>query len=240
MALSHLPLGRMEARREAGGGGRGGAKARKAVMQRSPSESPKEVFAFEFWRSECSRGWASSVCVHPVPPRSASLVAVRWRDPDAACYMGSDLHYSCGLEVVRWRASRFTVQLVLELPRDAVGHIWVRFPAPATHEGDGDSDGDSGSEEAARGNCAFEHDENIDRCEQHIAFDRRQARCAAPARLLRPRAKAKGGAPPFRGGVFQRVCARLVFFCLVWHTTSMQLSACISYNPISFTDSPGL
>lgn len=82
VALSHLPLGRMEARREAGGGGGGGTSTR-VLQQRSPSDSNKEVFAFEFWRSECSRGWASSVCVHPVPPRSASLVAVRWRDPYA-------------------------------------------------------------------------------------------------------------------------------------------------------------
>jgi hypothetical protein len=102
VALAHLPLGRMEARREAGGysaggpgdgprtpgarGGPGGARghAHKGarLLQRSPSESTREVFAFEFWRSQCSRGWASSVCVHPVPPRSASLVAVRWRDPE--------------------------------------------------------------------------------------------------------------------------------------------------------------
>jgi len=136
VALSHLPLGRMEARRAAGGGGGGvavggwgwgggggggggrgaggggGGGSRENLIEHSPSESPKEVFAFEFWRSQCSRGWASSVCVHPVPPRSASLVAVRWRDPDKASYLGSDLHYSCGAELSRWDASEDTVQVV--------------------------------------------------------------------------------------------------------------------------------
>ena len=55
VALSHLPMGRMEERRAAGGGGAGGQgeeRKRKRVVQRSPSDSPKEVFAFEFWRSQ--------------------------------------------------------------------------------------------------------------------------------------------------------------------------------------------
>ena len=113
--------------------------ARISSSPRSPSETPKEVFAFEFWRSQCSRGWASSVCVHPVPPRSASLVAVRWREPSKASYLGSDVHYSCGLELVSWTAAAdgMSVHLTLELPRLAVGHIWVRFPAPLGVEGDG-------------------------------------------------------------------------------------------------------
>ena len=113
--------------------------ARISSSTRSPSETPKEVFAFEFWRSQCSRGWASSVCVHPVPPRSASLVAVRWREPSKASYLGSDVHYSCGLELVSWTAAAdgMSVHLTLELPRLAVGHIWVRFPAPLGVEGDG-------------------------------------------------------------------------------------------------------
>ena len=130
----------MEARRAAGGRAVEDAGGRKKVLvSRSPSDTNKEVFAFEFWRSQCSRGWsalpltcftcftcvtggtcftgtkvqiltpealratrASSVCVHPVPPRSASLVAVRWRDPTKASYLGSDLHYSCGLELSRY------------------------------------------------------------------------------------------------------------------------------------------
>jgi hypothetical protein len=139
----------MEARRAAGGRAVEDAGGRKKVLvSRSPSDTNKEVFAFEFWRSQCSRGWcarqltcftcftcvacgtcftcftcgtcvtgtkvqiltaevlratrASSVCVHPVPPRSASLVAVRWRDPMKASYLGSDLHYSCGLELSRY------------------------------------------------------------------------------------------------------------------------------------------
>jgi hypothetical protein len=159
----------MEARRAAGGRAVEDAGGRKKVLvSRSPSDTNKEVFAFEFWRSQCSRGWcarqltcftcftcvtcftgtkvqiltpealratrASSVCVHPVPPRSASLVAVRWRDPMKASYLGSDLHYSCGLELSRysvyllyWYKStntdatqapggRQTVRMTLELP----------------------------------------------------------------------------------------------------------------------------
>jgi hypothetical protein len=57
----------------------------------------------------CYTGWASSVCVQPVPPRSASLVAVRWRDPLRASYLGSDLHYSCGLELARWKVYLWTI-----------------------------------------------------------------------------------------------------------------------------------
>jgi hypothetical protein len=75
VSLSHLPMGRMEERRAAGGGGGAGGGKRKRVVQRSPSASPKEVFAFEFWRSHCSRGWASSVCVQPVLLMCCSCVA---------------------------------------------------------------------------------------------------------------------------------------------------------------------
>jgi len=63
-----------------------------------------------------------------IPPHGVVLVAVRRVQTDRPCYMGSNLHISQGLEVAGWEASADSLELLLERPGRASGHLELSLP----------------------------------------------------------------------------------------------------------------
>ena len=68
---------------------------------RCAPSSGELVHSFDFWSKNTSRGWASTICAPSIRPHSCVVLAVRRRKFDEACFLGSDLHISCGKEVTR-------------------------------------------------------------------------------------------------------------------------------------------
>jgi alpha-galactosidase len=60
-----------------------------------------------------------------VPPHGGVVLAVRKVIPNEPLYLGSDLHFSQGLEVSRWQPSGTGLELELNLPRQAQGNIYL-------------------------------------------------------------------------------------------------------------------
>jgi alpha-galactosidase len=70
------------------------------------------------------RGVAAHGCV---------LLAVRRLQEGRAQYLGSDLHFSQGLEVAEWREEAQFLEMKLRLPRTAAGELLLKLPfEPAT------------------------------------------------------------------------------------------------------------
>ncbi|NPA26620.1 MAG: hypothetical protein GXO36_03345, partial [Chloroflexi bacterium] len=65
---------------------------------------------------------------HSVPPHGVWLFAVRPVQPHQAQYLGSDLHYSQGREVLHWHAGKHDVTLELRKDGHQQGHIWLALP----------------------------------------------------------------------------------------------------------------
>eukprot|EP00959_Pyramimonas_sp_CCMP1952_P454420 9469885-Pyramimonas_sp.AAC.2 len=94
------------------------------------------LHVFDFWAGEYSQAelHESSVTMLDPPselgPHSALLYAVRPLVPGKAAYVGSDLHFSCGKELVSWKgqkAGEITLELNIE-ERSSSGHVWLHLP----------------------------------------------------------------------------------------------------------------
>jgi alpha-galactosidase len=91
-------------------------------------DAQKIYLGREFWSG---RG----VCLGPegqrfpaVPAHGAVLAAVRAVSPAAPAYLGSDLHFSQGLEVYGWHSQPGTVEIELARPGQAAGEIELYLP----------------------------------------------------------------------------------------------------------------
>jgi hypothetical protein len=62
-----------------------------------------------------------------IPAHGSILLAVRALE-DKVQYVGSDLHFSQGAEVVESKVTRNGLQMRLRLKREAEGNIWLVLP----------------------------------------------------------------------------------------------------------------
>jgi alpha-galactosidase len=69
-----------------------------------------------------------TVNMPPLPAHGCALIAVRRRDGVHPAYIGSDLHVSQGLEVARWQPAAGGLELEMNLPRRAIGNIYLGLP----------------------------------------------------------------------------------------------------------------
>ncbi|KAK3261905.1 hypothetical protein CYMTET_29214, partial [Cymbomonas tetramitiformis] len=135
-----------------------------------------EVHALDFWGAEyfatrlCSAGRAAgeagtpgppSILLNPqgqpprvLPPHSAQLFALRASTAGRASYLGSDVHFSCGMEVSKWEdsvghdggASCLSAHFNLA-GRSTEGRVWLHLP-PSSHQS-----GQEAAEIAVTGNA---------------------------------------------------------------------------------------
>ncbi|HSF81503.1 MAG TPA: glycoside hydrolase family 36 protein [Anaerolineales bacterium] len=65
-----------------------------------------------------------------IPAHGVALLAVRRLRPGVPTYLGSDLHISQGLEVSAWEPATAGLNLQLQRPGRALGHLELSLPAP--------------------------------------------------------------------------------------------------------------
>ncbi len=88
---------------------------------------PDEAIALSFWDGRLMEIQAGIFTPPPIPAHGSILLALRsWED--RAQYIGSDLHFSQGAEVVEWKATRNALRVGLRLGREAEGNIWLALP----------------------------------------------------------------------------------------------------------------
>lgn len=83
----------------------------------------------EFWSGKT--GVINGECAFEfpgVPPHGCVLLAVRRLEPGKTQYLGSDLHFSQGVEVAEWREDERGFNIILRLPRTASGSVFLKSP----------------------------------------------------------------------------------------------------------------
>jgi len=91
-----------------------------------------KYFAREFWNDVSTKISEKFLTVNQIPAHGVQLLALRPARAEQACYLGSDLHISQGLEVAQWSAVLPNISLRLERPGKAQGHIELYLPRPPT------------------------------------------------------------------------------------------------------------
>jgi alpha-galactosidase len=82
----------------------------------------------DFWRETTGViGAGESYSAGMIPAHGCTLVALR-RQTAEATYLGSNLHYSMGMEVAEWQATETEVNFTLRLPRQTEGRVWLALP----------------------------------------------------------------------------------------------------------------
>ena len=103
-----------------------------AAVRVSPAdyrlEDGEYVFR-EFWSGIHGKlDWKKPFEFPGVPAHGCVLMAVRRLVKQTVQYLGSDLHFSQGVEVAGWREDKQTIEINLRLPRMASGNIYIRAP----------------------------------------------------------------------------------------------------------------
>ena len=86
-------------------------------------------FYREFWSGqigECSE--KDPIRFRAVPAHGCVLIALRRKVAEKAAYLGSDLHFSQGIELAEWLETNDEVNVTLRLPRSAGGKIFLYLP----------------------------------------------------------------------------------------------------------------
>lgn len=91
-----------------------------------------KYFAREFWNGVSTRISGKFLTINHIPAHGVKLLALRSAKTEQACYLGSDLHISQGLEVTQWSAVLPNISFRLERPDKAQGHIDLYLPRPPT------------------------------------------------------------------------------------------------------------
>ncbi len=98
---------------------------------------PMEAIAHSFWDGRVLESRAGILVLPEIPPHGSILLALR-PPADGAQYIGSDFHFSQGVEIAEWKATRRGLRAVLRLGREAEGNIWLALPqCPEIAELDG-------------------------------------------------------------------------------------------------------
>ena len=66
--------------------------------------------------------------VKSIPAHGCVLMAVRHKQRGVPAYLGSDLHFSQGVEVAQWIPSKTGNQFTLRLPRKDAGKVILSMP----------------------------------------------------------------------------------------------------------------
>ncbi|HNR01864.1 MAG TPA: alpha-galactosidase [Anaerolineaceae bacterium] len=83
----------------------------------------------EFWSGVTGRfSGQTAQEIQDVPPHAPVLLAARRVLKGQAQYLGSDLHFSQGIEVVEWREDARSLEFTLRLPRIASGVVILSLP----------------------------------------------------------------------------------------------------------------
>lgn len=91
-------------------------------------------FGRDFWTGEIYRFTAGQTPpMATIPVHGALWLALRADLPGSAQYLGSDLHFSQGMEVVEWQPHSSGLRLRLERPGRAEGMITLALPQPPRH-----------------------------------------------------------------------------------------------------------
>jgi len=90
---------------------------------------PKRVWhALDFWNQQYYQISECELALPMLAAHAGVLLAVRAVEKNSAQYVGSDLHFSQGCEVTRWKAHESRVDFTLTLGRVASGWFWVQLP----------------------------------------------------------------------------------------------------------------
>ncbi len=95
---------------------------------------PKQAYWLrEFWAPEThylSQDDTTGLALTNTAPHGVRLLAVRTASNSQACYLGSNLHISQGLEVSSWNPGVHNLQVQLERPGTCQGTIEIYLPMP--------------------------------------------------------------------------------------------------------------
>jgi alpha-galactosidase len=86
-----------------------------------------EGVAFSFWEELCLAPSGGKLELKKIPAHGSVLLAVRPKESGAQ-FIGSNLHFSQGVEVAGWKSSRKALRAVLNLGREAEGAVWLSLP----------------------------------------------------------------------------------------------------------------
>lgn len=89
-----------------------------------------EYILREFWTGSILRLTASETPTVEIPPHGTALFGIRAVKQNVPLYVGSDLHFSQGMEVHSWEASLTVVKLAINRPGNADGNLYLRLPSP--------------------------------------------------------------------------------------------------------------
>jgi alpha-galactosidase len=91
-----------------------------------------EYWARSFWEGQTWR-WSAGqpLILKNIPSHGAVVLAVRLAaEPDQAQYLGSDVHFSQGVEVCDWQDLAQQVRIGFSLPRRTDGEVELQLPNP--------------------------------------------------------------------------------------------------------------
>jgi alpha-galactosidase len=87
----------------------------------------EEAIAFSFWDEKIIEIHEGRLDLKKIPPHGSALLAVRPSERGVQ-YIGSNLHFTQGVEVAQWKTSHNSLHAVLRLGREAEGALWVSLP----------------------------------------------------------------------------------------------------------------
>lgn len=86
-------------------------------------------FYREFWSGQIGESnGIDPIHFKAVPSHGCVLFALRRKVAEKAAYLGSDLHFSQGIELSEWQETGDEVSITLRLPRSAGGMIFLHLP----------------------------------------------------------------------------------------------------------------
>lgn len=91
-----------------------------------------EYYFREFWSGE-SGSWdgKNPLCFEAVPPHGCVLLALKPKT-EFPHYLGSDLHFTQGIELVDWQVGEDALRFTLRLPRSTKGSVILALPRGAS------------------------------------------------------------------------------------------------------------
>jgi len=89
-------------------------------------------FYREFWSGQVGQiGEDEPIQFRSVPAHGCVILALRRKETGTPMYIGSDLHFSQGIELVEWQDTGDMICLTLRLPRSTTGKVFLYLPRGA-------------------------------------------------------------------------------------------------------------
>ena len=86
----------------------------------------------EFWSGQVGQiGEDEPIQFRSVPAHGCVVLALRRKETGKPVYIGSDLHFTQGIELVEWQDTVDEISLTLRLPRSTAGKIFLYLPRGA-------------------------------------------------------------------------------------------------------------